>query len=91
MRSCCGFEKNWPGSLTSMIWPASISTMAHHRGERLLGDDLGQDHVVVGVREFQFLGIELRHIGGEGIAAAGLVGLHRLIGGGEGDDFVFHA
>ena len=44
--------------------------------------------MIVGVGELQALGIQARSVRGEGVAAAGVVGLDGLVGGGEGDDLV---
>src|ERR1700692_3439810 len=40
-----------------------VVAAAHRRRERLLGYDLGQDHVIAGIAELELLGIELRYIG----------------------------
>ena len=57
-----------------------------HRGaERLLGDDLRQHDVVVGIGELQALGVEAGGVGGVGVAAAAVVGFHRLVVGREHD------
>ena len=46
--------------------------------------------MVVGVGQLEPLGIELRDVGGEHVAAAAVIGLDGLVRGGEGDDLVFH-
>ena len=67
-----------------------VVAVAHRRAERLLGDDLRQDDVVVGIGEPQPLAGETRGVGGVGVAAAGVVGLHRLGRGREGDGLELH-
>ena len=42
------------------------------------------------LRQLELLGIELRHVGGEHVAAARFVGLDGLVGGAERDDLVLH-
>ena len=64
--------------------------MADHRAERLLGDHLGQHDVIGGVGELQALGVELRDVRGEDVAAAGFIGFDRFVGRGERDHLVLH-
>ena len=64
--------------------------MAHKRSEWFLGNDLGQNDVVVRIGELELLRVELRHIGGEDVTAARLVGFDRLVRRAERDDLVFH-
>ena len=47
--------------------------MTHHRAQGLLGDDGGQDHVIVGDLEHRLLGRQARGVRGPDVAAAGLV------------------
>ena len=57
-----------------------VVAVAHHRPERLLRDDLGQDHVVgrvLGARPAHRH--EARHVGGVDVAAAGEVGVGHLL------------
>ena len=52
-----------------------VVAAAHGRAERLLGDQLGQDHVVFGVARFLVAHRrQARGVGGVGLAAAGEVG-----------------
>ena len=62
-----------------------VVAVAHRRAERLLRDDLRQHDVVVRLGEAQPLGVEAGGVGGVGVAAAGVVGLERLVRGREGD------
>ena len=57
--------------------------------ERLLGYDVGQRDVLLGRAELQQVRRERRDIGGVGVAAAGLVGAERFLGGREGGGLVF--
>src|SRR5215210_6569467 len=64
--------------------------MAYRRPKWLFGDDLRQHDVIVRLGEAQALGIEAGSIRGERIAAAGVIGLDRLIGAGERDGLELH-
>src|SRR3984893_3263457 len=57
-----------------------VVLVPHHGRERLLGDDVGQDHMLAGVRKFQPHGVEAGDIGGEHFAFPGIIGLeHRVL------------
>lgn len=56
--------------------------------ERLLGECVGQHDVLLRLRELRAEGVEDRAVGAEGVAAARLVALQRLLLGGERDDLV---
>src|ERR1700719_2417640 len=64
------------------VGPLTVA-MADRRGERLLGDDFRQHDVVARYGELLPFAVEARRIGGVGIAASGLVGLARLVCGGQ--------
>ena len=51
-----------------------VVALAHDRAERLLGDDLRQHDVIVGVGERQAGGVEARGVGRVGVAAPGVIG-----------------
>ncbi len=67
-----------------------VVAVTHGRSERLLGDDVRQHDVVVGVHGAKALAIERGSVGGVGVAAAGVIGLHRLVGGREGHRLQLH-
>src|SRR5262249_12728476 len=59
-----------------------IVAMPDHRPERLLRDDLRQNHVVVRICDAKPFGIERGGVGRIGVAASRIVGFHRLVCGG---------
>src|SRR4029077_8788646 len=64
--------------------------LPHERTDRLLGDDLGQDHVRVAVLQLQAARGERRAVVGPRIATALVVGVARLVEVLERDDAVIH-
>ena len=64
--------------------------MANHRSERLLRNDFGQYDVFGRVGELEALGVQLRDVGGEDIAAAGFIGLDGFVRGSERNHLVLH-
>ena len=67
-----------------------VVALPHHRRQRLLGDDVGQDDVVVRLREVEPQRIKLGDVGGEGVALAGIIGLDDFVQLGELHLLVFH-
>ena len=65
-----------------------VVALAHHRAQRLLGDDLGEHDVVVRVGEAQALGVEAGGVRRERVAPAALIRLQRIVGRGEGHRLV---
>src|SRR5262249_31594601 len=53
-----------------------IVAMAHQRPERLLGNDLGQDDVVVSIGELELFCIELRDVGRKHVSPARFGGFY---------------
>ena len=68
-----------------------VVAVAGHGSERLLGDDFGQDDVVVGLGPLEALGVESGLVGGVHIAAPGLIGLVDLVAFFKGDELILHA
>ena len=64
--------------------------MADGGSERLFGNDLRQHDVVARYGELLPLAVKARRIGGVRVAASGLVGLARLVTGGEGHGLELH-
>ena len=61
------------------VEPAVVA-VAHRRPERLLGDDLGQDHVLLGLRRARGARRDQAGVvGGVDVAAAGEVGVQHLV------------
>jgi len=56
----------------------------------ILENNFRKNNVVVGVRQLELFGIELRNVGRHGVATPGLVGLDHFIGGTESDHFIAH-
>src|SRR5262249_58246207 len=69
---------------------AVVVAMARQRPQRFLGNDLGQNDVVVGIGELELFRVELRVVGRKHVAPAGFVGFYGLVRGAERDDFVLH-
>src|SRR4051795_1510049 len=67
-----------------------VVAVAHHRTERLLRDDFREHHVIAGIGKLQAVGVQARLVGGEDVAAPGLVGLDRFVVGAERDHLVLH-
>ena len=65
------------------VFPVVVA-LAHRGAQRLFGDDLRQDDVIARIGQPQPLAVEAGRIRRVGIAAAGVIGLHRFVGGGEG-------
>ena len=78
-----------------MVGPAhdvfpGVVALAHGGRERLLGNDLRQHDVGARIGEQHARAVKPRRVGGIGIAAAGIVGLERLVHRGEGHGFQRH-
>src|SRR5207237_8626589 len=67
-----------------------IIHLAHYRTKRFFRDELRENHVVIRIGDAQSFGIKGRGVGGIGVAAASIVSLHRLVGGGESYGLELH-
>ena len=67
-----------------------IVALPHHGTERFLGDDVGQDDVLVRFGELEPLGVKLGDVGGEYVATAAAIGREDLVQTGELDRRIGH-
>ena len=67
-----------------------IVALPHHGTERFLGDDVGQDDVLVRFGELEPLGVKLGDVGGEYVATAAVIGREDLVQAGELDRRIGH-
>src|SRR3984893_18684755 len=67
-----------------------IVTLAHHRRQRFLRDDIRQDHMLAGLGQIEAQRIELGNVRRQHVALAGIVGLYDLAQRGGFALLVFH-
>jgi hypothetical protein len=65
--------------ITSGFFDPVVVALSHHRRQRLLRNDVGENVVIGWLRKVQPQGVKLGDVGGEGVALAGLIGLEDLV------------